>query len=273
MKVFDPKELDLWLPALGARGTCPVQERFSVAGIFNICSYNSCHIRALGPEYRSVSMLWRTLGPKVMHELEFKEQFYCDHPRYDRSRLAFTRKDHCRDRLRDYLKEDIRHSIPGKHCADLLILDLVDTSPKASMVMVHADLDTSSFSALHPISKQTKTGQAASANHTDGCCGNGTGTIDAIELGCAQPPGNHKDDQPYQPVPESSEAVPNIPKSLTRKTLGGPEFKWSIVKSSNSGVITAVKYDVLEHVLKHWLQNSFGSAATYEVCDSVQREA
>ena len=116
MRVFDPKELDLWLPPLGARGTCPVQERFSVAGIFNICSYSSYHIRALTLEHRSVSMLWRTLGPKVIHEF----------------------------------------SIPGKHCADLLILDPVDTSPKASMVMVHADLDTSSFFVFYLISKQTK---------------------------------------------------------------------------------------------------------------------
>jgi hypothetical protein len=74
-------------------------------------------------------------------------------------------------------------------------------------------------------------------------------------------------------VPESSEAASNIPNSLTRKTLSKPEFKMSEVKSRNDGVITAVKDDILEHILAYWLQNVFGSAAAYEVCGSDQREA
>ena len=30
-------------------------------------------------------------------------------------------------------------------------------------------------------------------------------------------------------------------------------------------VITAVKYDVLEHILKKWLEENFGDQAAYEV--------
>jgi hypothetical protein len=44
-----------------------------------------------------------------VHDDALKERFYCDYPKCDRSEgnSFFTRKDHCRDHLRDYHKEDI----------------------------------------------------------------------------------------------------------------------------------------------------------------------
>jgi hypothetical protein len=233
MRVSDPKELAMGLSSLLPRGTFLVQRCLLVEFLYSFSSHHRQASKIECRRSRSLFILWWNLGSKVMHEF----------------------------------------SIPGKPCADLPFLDPVDTSPKASMEMAHADLDPSSFLVLYLMSKRTKMRQAVSVNHIDGGCGNGTGIIDAMELGCAQPPDNHKDDQPYQPVPESSEAASNIPNSLTRKTLSKPEFKMSEVKSRNDGVITAVKDDILEHILAYWLQNVFGSAAAYEVCGSDQREA
>lgn len=44
-----------------------------------------------------------------------KERFECDYPKCDRASDPFTRKDHYRDHLRDYHKEDLGHAKRAKN--------------------------------------------------------------------------------------------------------------------------------------------------------------
>ena len=39
----------------------------------------------------------------------------------------------------------------------------------------------------------------------------------------------------------------------------------SVVYLSDTNVVTPVKYDVVEHILKKWLEDTFGDKAWYEV--------
>ena len=43
------------------------------------------------------------------------------------------------------------------------------------------------------------------------------------------------------------------------------KFDMSVVYLSDTSVVTPVKYDVVEHILKKWLEDTFGDQAWYEV--------
>ncbi|KAL6359073.1 hypothetical protein LRP88_09273 [Fusarium phalaenopsidis] len=69
-------------------------------------AFHCLHVGCTSRPFRRVADLQRHY--KHMHQPESNEAYYCDYPRCTRSREPFRRRDHFRDHLREYHREDIQ---------------------------------------------------------------------------------------------------------------------------------------------------------------------